>query len=61
MMIVIAGKFVAITSILNDELESNTNDTTMTEQACAVSSNSMNMVELEQRCFLSCDEVHDSL
>ena len=59
MMIVIAGKFMAITSI-NDELESNINNTTITEQVCAVSNNSKNMVELEQRCFLSCCEVRDT-
>ena len=28
---------------------------------CAISNNSMSMVELEQRCFLSCNEVCDSL
>ena len=58
-IVVIVGKFAATASILNDELASN--DTTMTEQVCAISNNSRDMVELELRCFLSCDEVCDSI
>ena len=51
-------KFAVVASTVNDELTSN--DATVTEQVCAVSNNSMSMVEIEQRCFLACDEVHDS-
>ena len=40
---IIVGKFTAISSILNDELASN--DTTIAEQVCAVSNNSISMVE----------------
>ena len=56
----IFGKFVAILLELTiaASMESDTN---VTEQVCAVSNNSMSMVELEQRCFLSCNEVCDSL
>ena len=48
---IIIGKFA---DILNGELASN--DTPMIEPVCAVSNNSMNMVNLEQRCFLSCTD-----
>jgi hypothetical protein len=51
---IIIGKFAAITtSVLNDELATN-----VTVEVCAISDNNMNMVELEQRCFLSCDKVY---
>ena len=57
----IFGKIVAIWALMSGEVASNESNTTMTEQSCAISSNSMSMVELELRCFLSCDEVCDSL
>ena len=55
---IIIVKVAAFASMLamNGELAATT-----TEQVCTVSSNFMSMVELELRCFLSCDEVCDSL
>ena len=55
---IITVKVAAFASMLamNGELAATT-----TEQVCTVSSNFMNTVELELRCFLACDEVCDSL
>ena len=60
---VLLVKFATVVCMNNDPMNNGSAQTISTEQVCVVSNNSLNMTEIEGRCFLACvsEKFHDEV
>ena len=66
-LLVLSLEFATVVCMNDDPINNGSAQTILTEQVCIVSNNSLNMTEIEGRCFLACvsekfrDEVIDQV